>query len=150
MTVTIDDVVNILNVDEPNYLKASELGPDALPHLTKLIHGTDTMLASKAAYLVSLIKSDRSGSILEEAAKNKEPLVRIAVASGIHNLPENHANKISDLLINDSDAGIRKVTIKSISKSKSPILLKKIQNIAEKDQDQFIRELASKIVKEQN
>ena len=88
-------------------------------------------MLQRQTYLVSLIKSDRSGSILEEAAKDKEPLVRIAVASGIHNLSENHANKISDLLINDSDVGIRKVTIKSISKTKSPILLKKIQNVAE-------------------
>ena len=73
------------------------------------------MLASKAVYLASLIIDDKSVSLLEGAARSQEPIVRIAVASGLRNLSEQDANRVSDLLVGDNDVGIRKVMLKSIS-----------------------------------
>jgi HEAT repeat protein len=143
MSITMNAVRAKLDPDEPDYAKAAELGPDAIPYLEEIVNGTDTMLASKAAYLASLIKSDKSVSLLETAASNREPIVRIAAASGLRNLSEEDANRVSDPLIEDKDVGVRKVTLKSISNFNSPALVAKVQKLSEKDPEQFIRDLAS-------
>lgn len=142
MSVTMKDVRAQLDREEPNYQEAARLGPEAIPYLNELVNGPDAMLASKAAYLASLIKSDKSVLVLEAASRNSEPIVRIAVASGISNLSEHEANMISDLLIEDRDLGVRKVTLKSISRFKSPEILAKIKKLADKDPEPFIRDLA--------
>ena len=146
MSVTMNDVLAYLEPDEPNYAQAAKLGPDALPYLKEIIDKPDVMLASKAAYLVSLIKSDKSISILEHAARNKEPIVRIAVASGIRNISERDANIFLDKFIEDKDVGVRKVTLKSVAKFKSDLITSKVQKLHESDPEPFIRELASNVI----
>jgi hypothetical protein len=64
MPTNMNEVLAYLEPDEPNYAQAAKLGQDALPYLKEIIDNQDVMLASKAAYLVSLIKSDESISIL--------------------------------------------------------------------------------------
>ena len=146
MSVTMNDVLAYLEPDEPNYAQAAKLGPDALPYLKEIIDKPDVMLASKAAYLVSLIKSDKSISILEHAARNKEPIVRIAVASGIRNISERDANILLDEFIEDKDVGVRKVTLKSVAKFKSDLISSKVQKLLESDPEPSIRELASNVI----
>ena len=142
----MNDVLAYLEPDEPNYAQAAKLGPDALPYLKEIIDKPDVMLASKAAYLVSLIKSDKSISILEHAARNKEPIVRIAVASGIRNISERDANILLDEFIEDKDVGVRKVTLKSVAKFKSDLIASKVQKLQESDPESSIRELASNVI----
>jgi hypothetical protein len=48
MSITMNAVRAHLDPDEPDYTKAAELGPDAIPYLEEIVNGTDTMLASKA------------------------------------------------------------------------------------------------------
>lgn len=146
MSVNINSVHALLEPDEPDYVKAAELGPDAIPYLKQIIDGPDTMLASKAAYLASLIKSEKSVSVLEAAATSQEPIVRIAAASGLSNLSEKDADRLSDLFIEDKDVGVRKVTIKSVSKFKSHVFIEKVQKLAQSDPQPFLRDLASRTV----
>jgi HEAT repeat protein len=120
--------------------------PDALSYLEEIVNATDVMLASKAVYLASLIKDDKSVSLLENAARSQEPIVRIAVASGLRNLSEQDANRVSDLLVRDKDVGVRKVMVKSISNFSSPVLIDKVQNLSKKDPDKFNRDLASETI----
>lgn len=142
MSVTMKDVRAYLDPDEPDYAEAAKMGPDAISYLKELVNGPDIMLASKAAYLASLIKSDKSVSVLEAAAGNREPVVRVAAASGLRNLSEQDAGKVSDLLIEDRDTGVRKITLKSISGFRSPKMIAKVQKLAEKDPESFIRDMA--------
>ena len=58
MSITMKDVRAQLDRDEPDYKEAAMLGQDAIPYLSELVKGPDAMLASKAAYLASLIKSE--------------------------------------------------------------------------------------------
>ena len=104
------------------------------------------MLASKAAYLASLIKSDKSISILEHAARSKEPIIRIAAAAGIRNISEKDANILLDKFIEDKDVGVRKVTLKSVAKFKSDLIASKVQKLQESNPEPSIRELASNII----
>jgi hypothetical protein len=125
MVVTKQQVIEILNVDEPNYPEAAKLGPDALPHLDTLVKTADPMLASKAAYLASLIQSDQSIDVLRAAAQSDHPEVRVAAAAGARNrvaaaagarksVSDDSINELLSLLNNDQDAGVRKEAAKSL------------------------------------
>ena len=147
MPITMKDVRTWLDGDEVDYTKAKRLGSAAIPFLMELVQGGDLGLASKATYLASLIKSEQSAAVLETAAARNEPVLRVAAASGIRNLPEVQAERVLDLLINDPDAGIRKVTLKSADRFRSPQVVAKLQQMAETDPEPFVRELAASNVK---
>lgn len=77
MSVTMNDVRARLDPDEVDYLEARKLGPEAAPFLMQLVQGGNLALASKAAYLASMISGDQSMSVLEAAATSKETVVRV-------------------------------------------------------------------------
>jgi hypothetical protein len=124
MVVTKQQVIDVLNPDEPNYPEAAKLGPDALPHLDTLVKTADPLLASKATYLASLIQGEQSIDVLKAAAQSNHPEVRVAAAAGARNLASAAAgarnlrrDRLSDLLSsldNDEDAGVRKEATKSL------------------------------------
>jgi HEAT repeat protein len=146
MTVTMKDVRSELDREEPNYEVAAHLGPEALPFIEVLARGSEVMLASKATYLASLIRSDRSVQILERAASHPDAIVRVAAASGIRNLSERDGSRILDKLYLDKDLGVRKVTVKSASSFNSPAMIAKVEKIAEQDPELLIREIASRSI----
>ena len=116
MSVTMQQVLDALNPDEPNYAQAAHLGPEALPHLENIIKTGQPMIASKAAYLVSLIQDKRSTDILKTAAMSKHTVVRVAAAAGTKNIPLNLAKDVLSSLQKDEDAGVRKQAAKSLSR----------------------------------
>lgn len=146
MAVTMIDVRAQLEREEPNYNEAALLGPEALPHLEELVKGPDSMLASKAAYLASLIGGDRSVRVLEAAANSTDVIVRVATAAGLRNLPEQDASRILDRLATDKDLGVRKVAVNSASLFRSAAMMSKVQRIAEQDPEPFIRDIASRSI----
>ena len=148
MAITMQDVRARLDPDEVDYGEARRLGPAAIPFLMQLVQGGDPALASKAAYLASLISSDQSTAVLETAAASKEAVVRVAAASGIRNLPDAAAERVLELVRNDPDVGVRKVALQSVARFKSPQLAAKVQKIAEEDSEPFVRELAASTVKQ--
>jgi hypothetical protein len=68
------------------------------------------MLASKAVYLASLIKGENSLFVLETTASRPKTAVKAAVASGLRNLSEQNVDRVSNLLIDGRDGGVRKIT----------------------------------------
>ena len=68
MSVTKAQIKKILMAEEPDYFQAAKLGPEALPHLKKIISEDDEALASKATYLSGLIKDETTENILLFAA----------------------------------------------------------------------------------
>jgi HEAT repeat protein len=130
MVVTKQQVIDVLNPDEPNYPQAAKLGPDALPHLDTLVKTADPLLASKATYLASLIQGEQSIDVLKAAAQSEHPEVRVAAAAGARNLASAAAgarnlrqDRLSDLLSslnNDEDAGVRKEATKSLKSIRGP------------------------------
>jgi len=148
MPVTMEDVRAVLDPEEPDYAEAQKLGPEAVPHLKELVQGPDLGLASKAAYLASLIESEGSLEVLTIAATSAEPVLRVAAASAIRNLPERDAERVMDLVLEDKDAGVRKVTLRSAAQLRSPRLAAKIRKLAEHDPESSIRALATEIEEE--
>ena len=109
MAVTMEDVRAALDPEEPDYEEAAGLGPAALPHLQVLVNSGDPMLASKAAYLASLIDDVRAAEVVEEAARSVDPIVRVAAAAAAANLGATVSSNVLRNLSNDPDAGVRKV-----------------------------------------
>jgi HEAT repeat protein len=142
MPVSVEDVRKWLDAEEVDYPAAARLGPDALPALEQLAQGSDTMLASKATYLASLIGGDRSVRILETAGAHADAAVRVAAATGLKNLPEQAAAPIVERLLGDHDIGVRKMTVRSAAAFASPAMKTRLQRLAEHDPEPFIRDLA--------
>ena len=77
-----------LDPEEPNYAKAAAaLGAEPCP-FSSAREGADPLLASKAAYLASLIPDPRAARVLEVAARSPEATVRVAAAAAAHRHPE--------------------------------------------------------------
>jgi HEAT repeat protein len=149
MSITMKEVRACLDPDEPDYAGAARLGPEALPFLKELVEGPDVGLASKAAYAAGLIGGEPSLAVLEKAAVSHEPVVRVAAAATARNMKEEQAVKIMDLISNDKDAGVRKVMLHSAAKFSSPQMVARIQKMADKDPEPFVKELAVKMTKKE-
>ena len=147
MAVNMQQVRSALEPEEPNYGEAAKLGPDALPHLKRLVRGDDPMLASKAAYLAGLIDSDKSPAVLADAAESSNPAVRVAAASGAAHLSA-EAPELFEALLSDDDAGVRRNALKSVATAKPEGLEEKVKELAGGDAAEHVRDLAKKTARE--
>jgi hypothetical protein len=113
MATTEAQVRKYLDPEEPKYSEAAAaLGPDALPVLQRLVREADPLLASKAAYLASLIPDAQAGRVLEEAAHSDHATVRIAAAAGLAKRAD-IGDDVAAELMNDPDPGVRKMAAKT-------------------------------------
>jgi hypothetical protein len=130
MAVTMEDVRAALDPEEPDYTNAAQLGPQALPHLEVMVSSGDTMLASKAAYLASLIKGGaKSAEIVATAAQSSDPAVRVAAAAAASNLSPSGANAVLLELVADPDPGVRKVARSSVPARPTAKLAERLEAI---------------------
>lgn len=146
MAVTMDQVRAALDPEEPDYAVAARLGPQALPHLERLIESGDSMLASKATYLVSLIGHERSGSVVAQAAQSDDPAVRVAAAAAARNVAEAAASEVLLMLVDDSDVGVRKVALNSVPHIATQALRSRVEEINKAEADPMIHELSGRIL----
>lgn len=109
MAVTMEQVRAALDPEEPNYEEAAQLGQEALPHLEALVQSADSLLASKATYLTSLIKGAKAAEIVKQASQSDDPVVRVAAAAATSNLSASAASTVLVNLVGDGDPGVRKV-----------------------------------------
>lgn len=136
MAVTMKDVRAALDPEEPKYDEAAKkLGPEALPHLETLVQSGDTMLASKATYLASLIKDAKSADIVKTAAQSDDPAVRVAAAAATSNLASSGASPILETLVGDSDPGVRKVARTAVPDKPSAALSKVLEDMGDDEGD---------------
>jgi HEAT repeat protein len=143
MAVTSEQVRAALTPEEPDYEAAADLGPDALPHLQRLVEGHDPNLASKAAYLAGRIGHADAAPILEVAAASDEPAVRAAAASGVRHLPAEEGDSVLQTLVDDDDPSVRKLALKAIPASPSRELADKLEVLREHEPEPALRDLAA-------
>jgi hypothetical protein len=114
MTVTMEQVRKTLDPEEPNYPEAAKLGGEAIPHLETLVRTAEPMLASKAAYLASMILSEGSERVVQAAAESPNPIVRVAAAAAARNLATGATERVLATLNKDHDEGVRKVAARAL------------------------------------
>lgn len=147
MALTIDDVRAEIDLDEINYpATAAKLGPEALPLLDELARGGDPTLASKAVYLAGVISPEDAAPIVGKAAKHPDPVVRIAAASGLGNMPEGDAESPLDQLLEDEDIGVRKAALKSAAAFETPEMTARVEQVAAEDPEPLVRKFAERSV----
>jgi hypothetical protein len=150
MQVTMANVRAVLNPEEPDYNKASKLGEGALTFLTKLVQGSDLLLAAKATSLAGRIGGKGAIPILTIAAKHADASLRVAAAGAAKDLLPELAILVLPTLLTDRDSGVRKVAVRSAASkvvtpkgAKLRVLLK---DMSQGDPDPRVRVLARKLI----
>ncbi|MGQ7095564.1 hypothetical protein ACUOBA_44770, partial [Escherichia coli] len=65
-----EQLIELLDRDEPDYNSAASLGPECLPDLLELTKEGGARLAPRAVYTASLIKDNNVTEILKEGASS--------------------------------------------------------------------------------
>jgi HEAT repeat protein len=145
MAVTSEQVRKVLDLDEPDYEAAAQLGSDALPHLQRFVESGDPNLAPKAAYLAGRIGDSQASPILEMAANSADPGIRVAAATGVRYLPDEQADNVLLPLLDDAVAAVRKEALKAVPTDPSQELADKVEVLQEYESVQAVRELAAEV-----
>ena len=143
MPITLQEVIKRLGADEPDYAALAAMGPEAVPHLAALINGEDQGLASKAAYLASVIQTDEAIEVLKLAAASTHDIVRVAAAAGLRNLSAHQAASLTDQLLDDKDAGVRKLAVRAAGRLGLSAVEPKVEAIAMRDEVKLLRAIAA-------
>jgi hypothetical protein len=118
-------VLRELNSDEPNYPKlAASLQSDSVKRLEELARDGEPMIASKATYLASLVRSPGTMAVIDVAARRSEPVVRVAAAAALGKAAKRRGRRDTEMdvapsldtldrLLADEDPGVRKYAEKS-------------------------------------
>ncbi|HSK03704.1 MAG TPA: hypothetical protein VK932_20770, partial [Kofleriaceae bacterium] len=131
MALTMNQLRTLLDPDEPSYAQIRALlQPDDVANLEALATGPDLMLATKAAYALSLIGTLPARDALERLAAAGPGDVRIAVAAGLPNLRGLDVSALAARLLGDPDLSVRKGAIKATRALKLTVLAPRRQNIA--------------------
>ena len=144
MSISLSQVRALLDADEPDYTALSKLGPQLLPHLKVLISSGDEHYATKATSLASRIPHDRAVELLGDAAKSPSSLIRLAVAGAMRNLLKPAGAVVLMRLLDDADAGVRKLAVKSSVLRSNSALLSKIGSLSRSDPVPAVRSLAAR------
>jgi HEAT repeat protein len=147
MPVTMEQVRAALDPEEPDYERAARLGPEALPHLERLIARKDAHLASKAASLAGMIKDERAARVVEKAAKHDDVRVRVAAAHSAQYLPAEDASRVLVTALADKDVGVQKVALRSVPREPTPELRSKIEALTKRQRaNPAIRDLSKEVL----
>jgi hypothetical protein len=146
MPVTREDVVNALLPEEPDYTGAAlALGAEALPILEELEAGDDIALAVKGTYLAGLLPGGRGSHVVRAAAESDNALLRAAAASTVRNLPATQANQLLLPLLDDGDAGIRKLALASVPDTTTDEVRDRLADMARTESIPALAELSREL-----
>jgi hypothetical protein len=122
---------------------AAKLDASDVPKLRAIAEGPDAGRASKAVYLASLVDQGDAHEIVVKAARSPTEVVRIASASGLHNLPVAMRDRAADSLIDEANPAISKMVLRAIDASSSA-LGPKVRALKERTTLPEIRDLAGR------
>ena len=138
-----DELREALDRDELDYpALAAEAGPEAMDDLAALVAEDEPRIASKAAYLATLVDAEASHDVVDLAAHSRHDVVRASAAAALGSLPQDRATPIAEGLLADADAGIRARTVKSLGTFEGD-LRRSLRAVARDDDDPEVRALAA-------
>jgi hypothetical protein len=79
---------------------------------------------------------------VEEAARSDKPLLRIASASALVNLPDNTRNRVADMLLDTADVSVQKLTLRALEGQLPNTLRQKVDRLAGSSTSDTIRDLS--------
>jgi HEAT repeat protein len=147
MTVTMQQVLAEIDREEPDYALLARMGNDALPHLQALLASSEGLKASKAAYAATLIGGAAALPVVRSAAAHHDPQVRIAVASGLGQMPGTVPSDLVLQALGDADVGVRKLALRSATVLGHPDFRQRVDEIARADPADHLRVQAGHVLK---
>src|SRR5262245_30568446 len=145
MPLGMEEVLAHLGHEEPNYAhSAATLGPDAVPHLMRVVEDQDAGIAAQATYLAGWINSNDSLAVIERAARSRHTVVRVAAAGSLR-LLSSIPPVLAIHLLNDEIVGVRKLALKSLAVHRPAGVRDKVQEVANNDPNLELRRLAGEV-----
>lgn len=148
MPITLEQLKNQLSAIEPDDSTYLGIGPSEIQFLEHLLQDEEVWMASRSVFALSRVSDDQVLPILSQAVADPRPEIRIALAASVSNLKPEDANNILLQLLSDSDLGVRKFAIKSVSGSHDIAVHEKLKDIQIQDPALPIREIAKDRLRE--
>jgi HEAT repeat protein len=139
-TRRIKAILSDIEAGEAMYAK---LGEEDIPHLTQLMQKAEPWLAARCVYALSRIGGEEANATILSAAADERKEVRIAVANASKVLPDTVSNAVLDSLIDDTDLGVRKFAIKSISSTSDTRLIEKLHLLSQEATNETLKGIAA-------
>lgn len=137
-----DALRRALDRDELDYpALAAEAGPGAVDDLEALVAEDQPRIASKAAYLASLLQAEGVERVVDLAAHSRHDVVRVSAAAALGSLAQDQAEPVARRLLADPDPGIRARAVKSAARV-GGATRRHLRRIADEDDDPDVRSLA--------
>lgn len=147
--MTREKVLEVVRLIEPEPAAAAKLGPEALPHLRKLIRDKDVSVARRATSVATKIHDKRAVPVVALAAASEHPEVRLAAAAELWRLGAFNITKPGTQLLGDLDPAVRRRAVRSLAQigpaKLAPALGQRVQALAARDRDPATRALAGAV-----
>jgi HEAT repeat protein len=141
--MTLEELRSQLSAAEPDDSTYYGIGPAELPLLEQLAQDPEPWLAARAVVAASRIADPRALALLERATHDPREEVRVALAASLTRVATPAANALLLSLLADTDLGVRKFAIKSVSETHDPAVLQKLRELQDRDPVPAIRDGAA-------
>lgn len=143
MAKTINELRLLLSAIEPDETMYKPIDPTDVANLKSLIGDEETWIAARAVQALARLNDASAHQAVEAAASDRRPELRIAAARASEHCPVGTADNILGSLLNDVDTGVRKFAVRSSSPRNGVAVKKRLQEIADSDDNLTLRRLAA-------
>jgi HEAT repeat protein len=143
--VTNEEVEEAIASTMPESDIVDVLGQAVIKYLDIIVQKSQSQMAIKAVNVASMIEDKDQIAVIRTASKNPNSDVRLATAQALRRITRADEGKEEVLLtlLNDPESEIRQAAIAASTTSlSSPAIKKNLENLAEKDAKNDVRELA--------
>lgn len=141
--MTLQQLRDQLSAIEPNEETYSGIGESELPLLGDLVKDPEAWMASRAVFAASRVADARAAAILARAASDPRPELRVAAAAAVGNLPPAAGDRLLLQGLNDSDLGVRKFAIQSVTEAHGESVQARVRELESADPAPAIRDAAA-------
>lgn len=127
---------------EPSEKTYEPFSAEDIPALERMLRYPEAWLAARAVFALSRLRDSRVLAVLHRAASDARSELRVAVAAAAQHLTPADANKLLIQGLNDTEAGVRKFAVTSISSEHSDEVHQRLQGLADSEASQAVRSLA--------
>lgn len=147
MAITLEDLKRQLSDIEPSEGTYQGIGAAEVPLLDQLLQDPDHIVASRAVFALSRIRDRRSLGLLQRAAADVRPQVRVAVAASSVQIPAAERSRVLLPLLNDAETGVRKFAVHAADAVTDATVINRLRQIESADPVPALRTLATEKVK---
>jgi HEAT repeat protein len=129
MSMTYDEVVQLLSLDEPPRGGLGQrLDREDVQHLERIIREGHPQLSVKAALALSVAGAEGHRELVQELAADPRPVMRVAAARAAATLPERPRERTLLRLLDDDDAGVQKEAIRASATDPSAEVVQRLRS----------------------